>query len=122
MDPDHATTDEYRCRDASPESRSIPLSHRPHLSYTTEIEGINDTLPITEQWVETLDSIATYFDTFKQDFVTASVTTVRSRVQLLDIVDCLNEWPPRCLRDGGPGEGEEEFELFRHRLCDYSRL
>lgn len=116
MDPDYATTDEYHCRDTSYESRSIPipLSRRPHLSYITEIEGVNDTLPITEQWVETLDCIATYFDTFKQDFA-ANVTVGRS-----NLGEPRNE-TPRSLRDGGPGEGEEEFELFKHRLCDYSK-
>jgi hypothetical protein len=118
MDPEHAATDEYHYRDASHGSRPVSLSRRPQLSYTAEIEGINDTLHIAQQWVETLDSIATYFDTFKQDFA-ASVTMARSGPRELESHAVQTT---KCLRDGGPGEGDEEFELFRHRLCDYSKL
>jgi len=118
MDPEHAATDEHHWRDASHGSRPIALSRRPYLSYTAEIEGINDTLHIAQQWVETLDSIATYFDTFKQDFA-ASVTMGQSHS---GEPENHGVQAAKCLRDGGPGEGDEEFELFRHRLCDYSKL
>ena len=67
--------------------------------------------------METLDSVASYFDTFKQDFA-ASVALRRS--SLGELGD--DRRAASCLRDGGPGEGDEEFELFRYRLCDYGRL
>ena len=118
MDPENVATDEHQYRDDSYECRPTCLSRRPHLSYIAEIEGINGTLHVAEQWVETLDSIANYFDTFKQDFA-ASVTMYSFT---LGETGFNKGRVSRCLRDGGPGEGEEEFELFRHRLCDYSKL
>jgi hypothetical protein len=118
MEPECAAPNDKHYGDASHAPRPTCLSRRPHLSYAAEIEGIDDTLQIAKQWVETLDSIASYFDTFKQDFA-ASVALGSSggRERGNDV-----QQPTGCLRDGGPGEGEEEFELFRHRLCDYSKL
>ena len=118
MDPESAATDDRHYADANHGYRPTCLARRPHLSYAAEIEGSNDTLHIAEQWIETLDLIASYFDTFKQDFA-ASVALGSSggRERGNDVHQAA-----RCLRDGGPGEGEEEFELFRHRLCDYSKL
>jgi hypothetical protein len=118
MDPDYTTADDNFCATGTHGKRPPSLALRPHLSYTAEIEGIDDTLRIAEQWVETLDSVASYFDTFKQDFA-ASVALGRSGLGLPGSDD---RGAARCLRDGGPGEGDEEFELFRHRLCDYSKL
>lgn len=118
MDPESAAPDDKHYGDASPSYRPACLARRPHLSYAAEIEGIDDTLHIAKQWVETLDSIASYFDTFKQDFA-ASVTLRRPSLGEPGNDD---HRAARTLRDGGPGEGDEEFELFRHRLCDYSKL
>lgn len=118
MEPDYTATDEYYRGAGTQAERPTSLAYRPHLSYSAEIEGINDTLRIAEQWVETLDSVASYFDTFKQDFA-ASLALRRFS---LGEPGNDNRRAARCLRDGGPGEGDEEFELFRHRLCDYSKL
>jgi hypothetical protein len=118
MDPDYTATDESLCRTGNHGNRPPSLIRRPHLSYKAEIEGIDDTLRIAEQWVETLGSVASYFDTFKQDFA-ASVALGRSG---LGVPGSDDHGAARCLRDGGPGEGDEEFELFRHRLCDYSKV
>lgn len=117
MDPDYTSPGEQSGGTGSHGTRATSLVHRPHLSYTAEIQGINGTLRIAEQWVETLDSVASYFDTFKQDFA-ASVSPRRS--SLGELGD--DRRAARCLREGGPGEGDEEFELFRHRLCDYGKL
>lgn len=117
MDPDYTPPEEHRDGAGSHGNRPTSLVQRPHLSYIEEIQGINNTLRIAEQWVETLDSVASYFDTFKQDFA-ASVALRRS--SLGELGD--DRRAASCLRDGGPGEGDEEFELFRYRLCDYGRL
>ena len=58
MEPEYAATDDRHYRDANHGYRPTCLARRPHLSYAAEIEGINDTLHIAEQWIETLDSIA----------------------------------------------------------------
>lgn len=118
MNPDRLPTDEYRRLDASHGHRAICLSCRPHISYVTEIEGINDTLPVAGQWVEILESVTNYFETFKQDFA-ASVALGRSRPT---VPETNGLQVPKSLRDGGQGEGHEEFELFRHLLCDYGTL
>ena len=117
MDPDYTSPDEQSGGVGSHGKRSTSLVHRPHLSYMAEIQGINKTLRIAEQWVETIDSVASYFDTFEQDFA-ASVAL--RRPSLGEVGD--DRRAARCLREGGPGEGDEEFELFRHRLCDYGKL
>jgi len=118
MDPDYTAADEYHRGAGSHGELPTSLARRPHLSYSTEIEGINDTLRIAEQWVETLDSVASYFDTFKQDFA-ASVALGRSSLG----EPCKDDrQAARSLREGGPGEGDEEFELLRHRLCNYGKL
>ena len=118
MDPDYTSPEQHRDgAGGSQGNRPTSIAHRPHLSYTAEIQGINNTLRIAEQWVETLDSVASYFDTFKQDFA-ASVAL--RRPSLGEVGD--DRRAARCLREGGPGEGDEEFELFRHRLCDYGKL
>ena len=117
MDPDHATTDDDRNKDARQRHSHNCLARRLDLTYSAEIEGINDTLHIAEQWVKTLDSMATYFDTFKQDFAVSVTLEYPSSGEL----ESDGHPAARSLRDGGPGEGDEEYELFRHRLYDYSK-
>jgi len=99
------------------EHASMCLSCRPHLSYEAEIEEMHAVVPIAEQWVSTLDSITIYFETFKHDFA-ASRAFGCSRGQGLESYDGQGF---KCLRDGGTGEGCEEYELFRHRLCRFGR-
>jgi hypothetical protein len=118
MDPDFVGAENSPQTDVYDHCRPLCLSIRPHLSYTAEIEGANEIVHVAEQWVNTLDSIMKYFETFKQDFIRKLGS------------DCSGNQNPRgvgcqtskCLRDGGYGEGHEEYELFRHRLCDFGTL
>lgn len=72
-------------------------------------------IPQNAEWSATLVSIARYFEEFKLDYYTTSLSDtfsvpdayvgqIRSR---------------RCLRDGGTGEGHAEYSLFRPKLRDY---
>lgn len=118
MNPDCTATEERSRTNAnSAEHASTCLSCRPLLSYDAEIEDAHVVVPIAEQWVSTLDSITIYFEAFKHDFA-RSVAFGCSRGQ--GIEGC-NGQDNICLRDGGSGEGCEEYELFRHRLCHFGR-
>lgn len=72
-------------------------------------------IPQNAEWSATLVSIARYFEEFKLDYYTTSLSDtfsvpdayvgqIRSR---------------RSLRDGGTGEGHAEYSLFRPKLRDY---
>jgi hypothetical protein len=117
MNPGCTATEEHYSRSTSTqntEHESMCFSCRPHLSYEAEIEEAQVVVRIAEQWVSTLDSIAIYFETFKQDFATSRAFRCSSRGNGLEGYD---GHEVRCLRDGGSREGCEEYELFRHRLC-----
>jgi hypothetical protein len=118
MDPDFVEADRSPQPDAYNQCPPLCLSLRPHLSFAAEIEGANEILHVAEQWVNILDSITKYFETFKQDFIRNLGLECASVQKPKDVGFQMS----KCLRDGGYGEGHEEYELFRHRLCDFGRL
>lgn len=118
MDPERETSDLDTHTDVHDHGQPIPLSLRPYLSYIAEIEWANDITPVAEQWVSTLDSITMYFETFKHDFNTSLAEQDSGICGPESVAYHAN----KSLRDGGYGEGREEYELFRHRLCDFGKL
>lgn len=118
MDPECVTIGGGVHTDVHDDCRTTSLSLRPHLSYTAEIEWANEFTPVTEQWVNTLDSITKYFETFKHDFTTSLALQNND----LCVLKSVRGPATKSLRDGGYGDGREEYELFRHRLCDFGKL
>lgn len=117
MDPECATTGDAQI-EGHDDCRPVPLSLRSRLSYTAEIEWANDLTPVAEQWVNTLDSITKYFETFKHDFA----TSLALQSNEMCVLESIHGHTTKSLRDGGYGNGCEEYELFRHRLCDFGKL
>jgi hypothetical protein len=119
MNPGCTATDEHsRTITPNTEHKSVCFSCRPHLSYEAEIEEAHVVVRIAEQWASTLDSIAIYFETFKHDYATSrAFGCVRGTG-----FESYHGHEVRCLRDGSSGEGCEEYELFRHRLCRFGTV
>ena len=118
MDPDYVARNDLARLERNDERRLVCLPHRPYLSYCDEVEGANDVVQIAGHWADTLDSIKNYFETFKRDF-TMSLTLECSNVcDSQHYGSRMN----KSLRNGGDGEGCEEYEIFRHRLYDFGKL
>jgi hypothetical protein len=84
-------------------------------TYSAELQGAETITTTAQQWAEDLDTIAIYFETFKSDFV-------NNTSENLPAPRYGNYQSTKCLRDGGDGDGREEYELFRHRLVDFGDL
>ena len=92
-----------------------PLPGRPLQTYSAELQGAETITTMAKRWAEDLDTIAIYFETFKGDFVSNTSET-------LPASGFGSYQSTKCLRDGGDGDGREEYELFRHRLVDFGDL
>jgi len=88
-------------------------------TYSAELQGAETITTMAKQWAEDLDTIATYFETFKADFINSTSESLPAWTSGIG-----NGGFPsiKCLRDGGEGDGREEYELFRHRLVDFGDL
>jgi hypothetical protein len=73
---------------------------------------------LNDEWSATLASIVAYFEGFKFDYYTNTLTdpclAPDSYTNLLR--------SRRCLRDGGVGEGLEEYALLQPRLRNFGRV
>lgn len=116
MDPDHVMTTPSHAQSPTNEDNNIAEhpAGRPQ-SYSAELQGAENITTMARQWAGDLDTIAIYFETFKSDFVNATG-------EGLPASGYGNYQSTKCLRDGGDGDGREEYELFRHRLVDFGEL
>jgi hypothetical protein len=115
MDPDHVMTPFHVHSPSYEENNTTqPPTGRPQ-TYSAELQGAEAITPMAKQWAEDLDTIAVYFETFKSDFVS-------STSESLPASGYGSYQSSKCLRDGGDGDGREEYELFRHRLVDFGDL
>ena len=115
MDPDHVMTS---ARVPSPTHEENSTTGPPTgrlQTYSAELQGAETITTTAKQWAEDLDTIAIYFETFKNDFVGSTSET-------LPASGYGNYQSTKCLRDGGEGDGREEYKLFRHRLVDFGDL
>lgn len=84
-------------------------------STTPKPPGDESIVSLNDEWSVTLASIAKYFEDFKLDYYTTSLS---ESYFVSDI--CVNQLRSRrCLRDGGAGEGLEEYKLFRSKLRNF---
>jgi hypothetical protein len=116
MDSDHVMTPS-RVHSPAHEDNNIttePLAGRLQ-TYSAELQGAEAITTMAKQWAEDLDTIAIYFETFKSDFINNTSET-------LPASGYGSHQSTKCLRDGGDGDGREEYELFRYRLVDFGDL
>ena len=118
MDTDHVMPPSTPSRVHSPASEGPdvtgPWAGRLQ-TYSAELRGAETATTMARQWAEDLDTIAVYFETFKIDFVNNTSESLPASGH--------GTYPStKCLRDGGDGDGREEYELFRHRLVDFGDL
>jgi len=115
MDPDHVMTP-TRVHSPTPEENNVTDTPAGSLqTYSAELQGAESITTMAKQWAEDLDTIAIYFETFKSDFF-------NSTLESLPASGHGSYSSTKCLRDGGEGDGREEYELFRHRLVDFGEL
>jgi len=115
MDPDHILTPAYG-HSPTYEGNDIPEVPTGRLrSYSAELQRAESITTMAKQWAEDLDTIAAYFQRFKSDFISnTSESLPASRYGSYQST--------KCLRDGGDGDGREEYELFRRRLVGFGDL
>lgn len=84
-------------------------------SNTSGDEAIVGALP---KWRKTLEAISQYFATFKTDFYSKTLVGAT----LIPANAIMAPDTAQCLRDGGMGEGREEYEIFESSLKDFGHL
>lgn len=70
------------------------------------------------EWASTLENIEKYFEVFKSDYY----SNIFSEPLWAPESVAVHSQTGKCLRDGGSGEGEEEYRLFRSKLRDFGRM
>lgn len=87
-------------------------------NFLVDTQGGEDIVLPALQWYTTLSSIADYFGIFKKDFYANNLTSLR-----LSSPYCNGGYDSsRCLREGGAGDGREEYEVFRPWLREFGKL
>lgn len=117
-------TERQLASSAAMSAMSVGMYTPSHFSYGTarsQPSGLQKEVTIVrlnDEWSATLASIAAYFEGFKLDYYTNTLTdpclAPDSYTSLLR--------SRRCLRDGGVGEGLEEYALLQPRLRNFGRV
>jgi hypothetical protein len=82
-------------------------------TYLFELQESETIIAMAKQWAEDLDTIAVYLEMLKSDFVKNTGENLPASKNA-----SVSHGLAKCLRDGGEGNGREEYDSFRHRLVD----